>query len=423
MNLIGTFDPPELRERLSKAIKEYVDSQTLHVDLKPTRDGFALTSDDDAVVTESSDLTLIIPDADVVDIPIREYLRIAEDLPQTTLVDRVECRSPTCTLVRVEPASEAAHKFHYYFEGGEAFDRVFSTSQEVNGSNISLSIISGFSVFALKIIESNEYDKHFPPYSQTDMFVEIFHPPNQPAELISNALQAYLFELSSTLDLEFHRSPRPTVDYNWPGDEEENYLEKLEQTARLRPLLFGPGLGESESLYLKAVCSPGAEGQLLGLYRVLEYISATVVKMQTNTEIRRRLLSPRALDPSAIFISELLQLIEDHRAFRKDAESLRLTMEVCCDAVELASLSPAFLKSLREIKQSSPEADKKKSLGRIAACLTATRNMLSHAKSNYTPTGEECPGEQLPELVSCVKIAAQQAVRWFASTDITMRVI
>ena len=40
--------------------------------------------------------------------------------------------------------------------------------------------------------------------------------------------------------------------------------------------------------------------------------------------------------------------------------------------------------------------------------------MFSHAKTNYTKKGMECPKEQLFKFGECIKVVANQVIRWYA---------
>jgi hypothetical protein len=234
---------------------------------------------------------------------------------------------------------------------------------------------------------------------------------------------SYLFELDEQTGMAFSRSAWslpsiPSMDEH----EEDQYLRGLE-SIRLRPLMSGAGLSSLLDLYEKAISlENGTEQQFVAFIKAMEYVSATVVNSERNEQIRKRLLSPTALSPDASFIRDLNQLFETLRTFRKDAEALRLTLETCCDAVELAKHAPPKLTQLKSIKEESSAADKRKALEALSTMFTATRNMFSHAKANYSLTGDECPEKELTELTKCARVAARQCTRWYAHSDVSLRV-
>ena len=164
------------------------------------------------------------------------------------------------------------------------------------------------------------------------------------------------------------------------------------------------------------------EYSLISFVKTLEFISATVVRRAAHDAIRARLSSSRALNPDAAFLDDLTRLVDNQRIFRKDSEALKLTIETCCDAKELAFHAPPKLKSLRSITEESDAKARKAALGELADCLSATRNELSHAKSNYQSTGAECPAAERTQLAECARLAVDQAIRWFGSLSPHARV-
>jgi hypothetical protein len=50
------------------------------------------------------------------------------------------------------------------------------------------------------------------------------------------------------------------------------------------------------------------------------------------------------------------------------------------------------------------------SLNRFSDVLSATRNLIAHAKANYTLTGDECPSDQYEAFAVSAKLAAEQAI-------------
>jgi hypothetical protein len=78
---------------------------------------------------------------------------------------------------------------------------------------------------------------------------------------------------------------------------------------------------------------------------------------------------------------------------------------------------------LRNASPTDLPKKKEEALTELGASLYATRNRTAHAKANYESTGEECPEEQLTDFVECVKLAAQQAVRWYHSRAEDARVL
>lgn len=278
-----------------------------------------------------------------------------------------------------------------------------------DNSEICCSLTQGFSIFGILIAQAGEYDKYFPPILDDDLFVEIRFSKNLPEEHIQNIFEAYLFELSSSLEIHFQPSPRPYLDGSWL-DKRCDYVIK---PSRFRPLVLGKGTTELLRLYNKAVASQDLDVQILYFTKAIEYVSQTVIRIQSHEAIRGKLLSSKALEPDAMYISELEAVFEAQRVYKKDREAIRQTIAVCCEASELAKVAPIFIKEFKRISVESSLQDKIKALEALGRILYTTRNEIAHAKANYTSTGDECPPEQLHEFTQCVKIATQQVIRWY----------
>lgn len=320
-----------------------------------------------------------------------------------------------------EPYREATgRRYQLLRELEKPTSRYCSVGVTLDDHEITCSLTEGFTVFGAAVAASGDYDKDLQP-AMGDLFVEVRYSRPLSADTARYVAASYLFELSSSLDLEFEADARPTT-----LEDEELYSESERRVsaARLRPLLLGKGMPELLKLYNKAVAAADDEIRILYFAKVIEYVSQTVVRQQATEAIRTKLLSPRALNPDAEFVAELQAVVEEQRIFRKDREAMKQTMIACCDVSELSNAAPPFLTKLRSI--SSPSGSPRQAedaLAQLGYSLSATRNSVAHAKANYEPTGEECPEGQLAGFAECVKLAAQQTVRWYHARPEEMRVL
>jgi hypothetical protein len=288
----------------------------------------------------------------------------------------------------------------------------------LEGQDVACSLTEGFTVFGAAVAASGDYNKDLPPILD-DLFVEVRFQRPISRDTLRHVADAYLFELSSTLGLEFEEDPRPTVtDLEWYPEGEPRISD-----ARLRPLLLGKGMPALLGLYNRAVAASDDGTKILYFTKVVEYVSQTVVKQQATEAIRAKLLSARSLNPDAAFVAELQAIIEEQRFFRKDREAVKQAVTTCGEASELSRVAPPFLVKLRNLSPSSRTKGKEEALAQLGYSLYATRNSIAHAKANYEPTGEECPEEQLAAFAECAKLAAQQAVRWYHSRPEDARVV
>lgn len=246
---------------------------------------------------------------------------------------------------------------------------------------------------------------------EEDLFVEISYDHPISVDVEKSIFEAYLFELNCSLNLSFNISSRPSGGSEWIF--EKSWKEAL-YISRFRPLIMSKGTANVLHLYNLAVASQDLNVQLLYFTKAVEYVSQTVVRLQSHEAIRTKLLSPRALVPNAEFISEIEKVFEAQRQYKKDREAIKQTIVTCCEASELAKMAPEFLGNIRKISVESKLQEKQKALETLGYALYATRNQIAHAKANYVLTGDECPQDQLHTFVECLRIATQQVIRWYS---------
>src|SRR3569623_951236 len=419
-----TFDPPELKDEFIAAIRvlykfaEITLSDWEHIH----EEDFDFEDTLDVVVTNFTEFTFHAGADSTETLTCRELIDLATELPGSKVIDNQLYVSATRAYVRIEAANEAATQFEQHvYTYGTSTPRLFETT----AGDVRLALVHGYTPFALHILKEGEYDSDtYPTYHENELFIEVRYPSGTKDNAWRPLIPALLFEVAEQTGMAFAQARRGTLAELWPAEYgQESYVEKF-RVLRLRQLLSGAG---DESLIRISERASGRETDpeqhFVGYVKVIEYVSATVVNTERNAQIRRRLLSPRALSPDAAFIRDLTQLIEAQRACRKDAEALRMTIETCCDSVELARCAPPSQRALKTITEASPPADRKKALESLSATLSATRNMYSHAKANYTLPGAECSEAELPELTRCARLAAQQCVRWFSHSHMSLRII
>lgn len=204
---------------------------------------------------------------------------------------------------------------------------------------------------------------------------------------------------------------------------DEEAVDAKLKSVQLGALLTGPGMGEVLRHYNEGVLASAAADAILAFAKVFEYVSATIVRDRLINRARQKLMSPRARRPDSSFIQELQELFEAERANRQDRAAITLTARVCCDAEELRLLAPECCRKLRQLATSANERDREAALENFADCLVSTRNVFSHAKANFEPTGSECPTEQLDQFRICLRVAAQQAIHYFYGLHPDKRVL
>ncbi|WP_145318627.1 hypothetical protein [Paenibacillus xylanexedens] len=166
----------------------------------------------------------------------------------------------------------------------------------------------------------NNYDSYFPPVLYEDLFIEITSERQITEELIEELSQAYMFELSSSLNIKLFYSPRPVYF------ELEYELQEGEEKARLRPLVARRGNKELYQIYNSCASIEDPEILVLMYTKVIEYVSQTVVRRELLDSVMTKLYSPKTLSPDAGYVLELEKLFDELGNFKKDKEAIRLTI-------------------------------------------------------------------------------------------------
>jgi len=421
------FDPLELEEEVKTALQGIAGSiddaefAFLEDGFNPLEEGFDPAEFEDITITEDSKLKIGLPQCDdSIEITYGELIALADELANAKLVENVEYWAPTRFLLRVAPiAPHSSLKLIEHLYAGSSFaEGICITETVVGPCKCECSLVSGYSPFAFLITGRACWDKYYPPVLPDDLFIQVCFDKGASPALVREIASAYQFELGATLSLYLERSPRADeIDNMWEGAEANDW-----SPPPLRPLLIGAGLPPLLQLSNKAVANVDAEVCVLYLTKCFEYVAQTVVRQQLVETMRAKLMSPRALNPSADFIIEIESLLEELRNFRRDREAVILTAVHCCEATELAPHAPPFLTALAKVNGKTKRKEREEALKHFAASLIATRNSIAHAKANYEPTGEECPDAQLGLFAECARIAAQQVIRWYADRSESSRV-
>ena len=110
------------------------------------------------------------------------------------------------------------------------------------------------------------YSDYYPSATDDDLFVEIRFETPLPENLVQNIVQAYLFELSTSLGVCLVVWPLPESFDPDDGIDVDKF-----PTYRLRPLLLGRGLPNLLKLYNQGVAATAADIQILLFTKGEEY--------------------------------------------------------------------------------------------------------------------------------------------------------
>ncbi len=340
--------------------------------IDPGVDDFA---PDDFDIRPDDKIELRLPrcDDDGISITYKKFEDFVSEIEKAALTDNVECRTPERLLIRVENTGS----YESYLKLCSMLKQPVLQRITMDDCEYEVFLDSGTTPFGFMVLKSGNWEKYFPPVVAEDLFVGIKWK-GSPNEIMMKAIvDGLFFELASSHEIFLRRAPRPHVDLD--SDEQDEEIQNI----KFRPIIYGDGVAAATNLYSTSISTTEPEFQIIGIVKVLEHISATVVKADLDSAVRAKLNSSRALDPDADFISDLESTIITHtRQYRKDSDALNLTIQECCDATELANHAPKYL-SLATVTLEAKEKERSNSLKEFASSLSATRNQIVHAKINY----------------------------------------
>ncbi|WP_440117606.1 hypothetical protein [Paenibacillus sp. QZ-Y1] len=369
--------------------------------------------EEDIIIDLESKMNFGLPHCeDYAERTLGEVLTIIEEVKDSKIVDDYIYISPRRLLIRVDSLNREK-----IIALEETVEGVFNTSLTVDNQTLLFDLVKEQTNFAIVVTVMNNYDKYFPPVLYEDLFIEITSERQITEELIEELSQAYMFELSSSLNIKLFYSPRPVYF------ELEYELQEGEEKARLRPLVARRGNKELYQIYNSCASIEDPEILVLMYTKVIEYVSQTVVRRELLDSVMTKLYSPKTLSPDAGYVLELEKLFDELGNFKKDKEAIRITIEVCCDVLELKEFAPKYLKNLSRINLKSTREERKHALLELSNAVSDTRNMIAHAKTNYKNKGYECPKSEMKEFSNCLKILSDQVIRWFSRQHDDSKVI
>ncbi|NRF62106.1 hypothetical protein [Vibrio coralliilyticus] len=332
----------------------------------------------------------------------KDLVELEHDLEIAQLINHVEYFTPTLYMHRVSTMNVDEDKVVYF-----DFFKLDAISDDI------------------KVYFSPECSFHFSymlgkdqthkePVSN-DAFV-VIRGEHLTLEKCRRAYKSYVFEANAVSNIIIESCPNEPFDLDGYliGDEPDTdgfYPVN-------RQLIMCDDTEKVIDLYNKALYCDDDEVSILFYSKVVEFVSETVVRAKVTDEVRKALSSNKALNPDANFVKDLQNLFKDH-SYQKDADSIKLTVQTCGYMKDLTEWLPHYIE--KKVNTESKKGDVE-GLGCIADYITATRNSIAHAKSNYRFTGREVPEEHYREFAELLRVVSQQCIRWYAAQSPLSRV-
>jgi len=343
-------------------------------------------------------------------VTLERLLEVVSEAKNKKFIDGYKFIGDKVALIPIDSYDDSTLKARY-----QAPDVI---TQYIKNKTYTIKIVDDITSYGMSLVIEDLYTEYIPAFNYEDLFIEIRCDDGIDETIIDDLVYAYLFELKSSFKLNIHTSHRTIPEICELTEEDDSDIP-----TRSRPLLKGKGIKELLQLYNSTLSTDDAEILMLNYTKVIEYVSQTVIQQELIGEALKKLASPKALKPDALYILELGKVFEDYRNNKKEHQAIKLTVQTCCDIYEIVSIAPSFLKATRKLATINNQDNKQKAIEEVATAINNTRNMFAHAKTNYEKKGMECPKEQLYEFVMCVDILAQQVIRWFDNQREENRVV
>ncbi len=182
---------------------------------------------------------------------------------------------------------------------------------------------------------------------------------------------------------------------------------------------YNPMLG----LYVDAQTLNNEDLKFLMFYKIIEYISPSISKKQAYEMLSKKLDMNILKTRDCRFYDSIIDIVRHFDNSMRDNELAESVLIECCDILSLSDSIPTSIK-----KQLSKECQIRNDIEwtyknipdsqifhlkkRMSEYLTATRNNIVHAKSNYTPTGKECPESEMEVMNSFMQQLCYAIIMW-----------
>jgi hypothetical protein len=297
------------------------------------------------------------------------------------------------------------------------------------GCTITIFLLANtITVYHLLLEKMHDTSEYLPAYNPYDSFICITSGSKLTIEYAEELADSFLFELNSTLGLQFTRKIRPQMQiiegeniYKDCNNYEEYLAKKGEientniqkynsERYQLLPIICGRGLHEIIKIYNRSIEIWDTDYTILSYARIIEYVSPTIARQELiDTVLAHLALRDMEENFNADFV---LLLGEKYKKYdtMKDKDLCRVAISIV-DFNYITDYAPEYMK--RWADWNKPQK-RKEIVVRIADSITATRNEIAHAKANYQRCGLECPVKYKDDFAAMMKKIAEFFIRWYS---------
>lgn len=230
-------------------------------------------------------------------------------------------------------------------------------------------------------------------------------------------LERITFYLTRELDAAINISE--VINLDELGDYYLDKEEIVDTTVNVDSLV---GNSQLIKLYKQAKSTEDSEIKFLQYYKILEYISPLVAKLNAYDKLNKRLDLLASSTRDYKYLDTIFSVTRKYDLDVKDDYLAESVIKTCMDVSPLWELIPERLQKQMKKTFLSGKSDicvdelKEEQLGslqkQIAKMLYATRNSIVHAKSNYEPIGYELEGDELINGNRMMDVVALSIIQW-----------
>lgn len=208
------------------------------------------------------------------------------------------------------------------------------------------------------------------------------------------------------------------VDYDFYDFDEEDNKQQNKICYGPKDLLIHT---KAMDYFSKAIEIEDKEIRYLHFYKIIEYFSPIASKKNAYNMLNLRLDALGIKNRSQQYLESIFQLTRNYDESLTDKELATTVLRECVDILELFDILPESIqrhlkkdlhiqKDMTITSLKTTEIDLiTKGIGQI---LYSTRNQIVHAKSNYRPSGRECPNEDMEQLNFFMMKLCQCLIIW-----------
>lgn len=280
--------------------------------------------------------------------------------------------------------------------------------QTTTSNGIGLQILMEPLLIGLAATKMDEYSKYHPPCTG-NIAVEVTYPTKEKRlsdEDEEKLIKSYFFELAHA-----HKISLSFSTFHCP---EEFDKEEFEESVKNLPSAtedYNPAM----ELFINANQAISADLKYLGYYKIFEYFAPFYSRIDAFEAMRKKLDSSKASSLNGDFIESIFDLSKNYEKSIRDKELIKSLIDNTFDLVDIYESIPISIRqraNVEKLEYKTKKEVKDRVISHLGNVLYTTRNEIVHAKSNFEPTGMECPDEDLEQLNEFMHMACYSTIKW-----------